>query len=804
MVRAAADATKGRTYNEAMQRPSPAALSALLVAVLLTLFYPALVLDRRLAPEAALHSLAPWRSLLGPYPKASPLTVEAASSLGPRLAAIAREPGATALWNPWIGGGRGGWLASAREGGTPLTLAAACLARPGWEWTALLALTVGLAMAGTYWLVRLLGFPPAAAGVGAATYALSGAASSTWLTADGAAVALGPLLLVPLLHPTWSAAKRTGAGAATLTLLLYSGPQAVQFVALAAAYLLAFATRARRPWRLVGLPVLALGLATATFIPRLWVFTATREPEVPVTAGAPLPAVGIRAVVVPFAYGDPNTAALAPSPPSTATLRGAQAAFLGTAVLLLAAVGAARPFPAGGRAFWVMVTLTAGLLAHLPEGLLRALGLAQRPFAATALGCAVLATAGSHLLTRQLSAPPARVWLGATLVGTVLLRLLPVAAHGLPFAPASAATLEHPANSGQAGSVGTRLVAFGATLPPDTAALFSLVDLRAASLAAEPRYAAQLRPREDGTVGFERVLDPALGRLGARLLMEPAQLHVISAEVFSRSFASSGQRVPSPQPGVAAVLVSLPTGAVRVALPAGGTPVEGVCLVWESATLDLLPDPALAVESDAWRWFLLPEKVSAGKATLLVQPAAAVPAEPTLLWDTSGLLLVAERAGARLWLATQARPLAFAARGLAAEGEPPLPDVLGVQVPRNRVGALAAAVRPEAARVHVVHALATRIAVQVHSEAPRLLVLLVKYRPSLWRAQVNGRPAATEPIDGVWTGLVIPAGTSHVELQAHLPWWVIVTAGAGALGMAALAAGQRGRRGEGTTRGVAP
>ncbi len=794
----------GKTYNGPMQHRLPSAFCWLLLAVLLPLFYPALVLERRLAPEAALHSLAPWRSLLGPYPQASPLTVEAASALGPRLAALAREPGATALWNPWIGGGRGGWLASASEGGTPLVLAAACLARPGWSWTALLALTVGLALAGTYWVVRLLGFPPAAAAVGAAAYALSGAASSTWLTADGAAVALGPLLLVPLLHPGWSAARRTAAGAAALSLLFYSGAHAVQFVALAAACLLASAAKAARPWRRWALPLLALALAAATSVPRLWVFAATREAGAPLAARAPLPAAGLRAIAVPFSFGDPTTAALASPPPVTATLRGAQAAFIGAAVLLLAAVGAARPFPAGGRAFWVVVTLTAGLLAHLPDELARALGVAHRPFAATALGCAVLAAAGSHLLTRRLAPHSVGAWLGPGLVGVVLLRLLPVAAHGLPFAPATAAKLESPADPEQVGNGAARLVAFGATLPPDTASIFSLADLRAASLAAEPRYAALLRPREDGTVGFDRVLDPALARLGARLLMEPAQLHVISAEVFSRSFATSGQRVSTPQPGEAAVLVSVPEAAVRLALPAGAMPVERVSFVRAGSRLDLTPDPALSVESDAWCWFLLPEQVSAGEATLRVQPAAAVADKPTLLWDTSGLLLLAERAGARLWLASQARPLAFAARALAAEGEPPPPDVLAVQVPRNRVGALAAAARPAAARVHVARVSPTRVVVQAYSDAPRLVVILIKHRPALWRAWVNGQPAATEAVDGVWTGLVIPSGTSQVELQARLPWWVLLAAGLGAVGTAALATGGRGRGGKATTRGVTP
>lgn len=773
-----------------MQRPSPAALSALLLAVLLPLFYPALFLDRRLAPEVALYSVAPWRSLLGPYPQSSPLIGEAAAALGPRLATIAREPLESALWNPWIGGGRGGWLSSANEGGTPLTVAAACLARPAWRWTALLALTVGLALAGTYWVVRLLGLPPAAAAVGAAAYALSGAASSAWLTTDGAALAIGPFLLVPLLHPAWRATTRAAATTTVLGLLLYCGVQAAQFVALAAAGLLTKTASAPPPRRRWALPLVAVVLALAAALPRLWLFAATREPGAPLVPAPPVAAPGVSALVVPFSLGDPVSSTLAPSPPGAAALRAAQAAFVGAAVVLLAVVGAVRPFPAGGRAFWLAMTLTAALLAHLPDGLAGTRGLLYRPFGALALGFAVLAAAGSYHLLQRIATPSGKAWFGAALLAAVLLRLLPVAAHGLPFAP-QAATIEDPVDPAQTTGGGTRLVAFGATLPPDTAAAFSLADVRAASLAEEPRYAALLRSREDGTVGFDRVLDPALARLGARLLIEPAELHVVSAELFSRTAATPGQRLPLHEAGKAAVAATLPKGAVRVALPAGATPSKRVSLVRAGRRYNLAADHALALESDAWIWFEVPAELSAGEATLLVNPAAAVADEPTLLWDTSGLRLLGERAGARTWLATQARPLAFAAARVYAEGDALPTEPLAVQVPRDRVAALAATGRPAEARVQVAHLSATRVAVQAHSTASRLLVILLKYRPALWRARVNGRPAATEAVDGVWTGLVLPPGTSYVELRASLPGWVMLAAAAGMIATIAIAAGGR-------------
>ncbi|MEP0773782.1 MAG: hypothetical protein HRF46_05420 [Acidobacteriota bacterium] len=765
-----------------MQRPSPAVLCALLLAVLLPLFYPALGLERRLAPEAALHSVAPWRSLLGPFPRPSPLAVEAASSLGPRLAAIARDPAGTALWNPWVGGGRGGWLASAGEGGTPLVVAAALLARPPWRWTALLALTVTVGLTSTFWLVRLLGFPPAAAAVGAAAYALSGAASSTWLTFDGAALALGPLLLVPVVHPSWSDARRAGSGAVTLALLHFCGAQAVQFMAAAAALLVAAAARGFRPSRRWAWPLLAAVLALAMLAPRLWLAGAASEPGAlpppPSRSGAP----GLASTVVPFSRGEPLTAALEPSPPSPEALRTAQAAFIGAAVIVLAVVGALAAFPVGGRAFWLGVTVTAALLAHRPEGLSGVPGLIPRPFGVAALGFAVLAAAGTHLLARRLPSAAAGRWVGAAVVGIVLLRLLPPAAHGLPFAPPSAAVLADPLDAVGSEERGARLVAFGATLPPDTAAAFALADLRGANLAAEPRYAAALRPRPEGMITFDRILDPALPRLGARLLVEPAQLHVVSAELFSRTVAVPGRRLEERESGRAAVAVNLPEGVVRLALPTTGVPVDSVTLLAGGLRHDLRPDPSLAQESDAWNWFAVPAGVPPGEGKLLVRPGAAMPGEPTLLWDTSGLLLLGERGGARTWLATSARPMAFVARALAPEGGVAPTDPLTVSVAAERLPAVAAATAPGATQVHVAHVATTRVAAQVHSEAPRLLVMMIKHRPSLWHARVNGQSVASEVVDGLWTALVVPRGTSFVEMEAHLPIWVVLSAAAGLAG----------------------
>lgn len=159
-----------------------------------------------------------------------------------------------------------------------------------------------------------------------------------------------------------------------------------------------------------------------------------------------------------------------------------------------------------------------------------------------------------------------------------------------------------------------------------------------------------------------------------------------------------------------------------------------------------------------------------------------MPGEPTLLWDTSGLLLLGERGGARTWLATSARPMAFVARALAPEGGVAPTDPLTVSVAAERLPAVAAATAPGATQVHVAHVATTRVAAQVHSEAPRLLVMMIKHRPSLWHARVNGQSVASEVVDGLWTALVVPRGTSFVEMEAHLPIWVVLSAAAGLAG----------------------
>jgi hypothetical protein len=757
-----------------------AVLLCLLAVVLLSLFYPAFFLHHVVAPEASMRAFPPWRTLLGPYPQASPLAAQAATRLGPRLAIMARAGLAAALWEPWIGGGRGGWLASAAEGGAPLTVAAAMLSRAGWAWTALVALQVAVALALSWWLLRILGLGAGAAGIGATIYALSGAVTARWLGPEGSAVCLGPLVLIAVAAPGGRWPRRAAGIAAAVALLTLSGSAAAPFLALAAAFL-AVRTVSRHgavpPWRAVAVGAL---LGVALLAPRLWLEAASAEPGlVP-----PSPQIGptvsdVRAFTVPFLLGDPARAALGPSPPPVETLVSSDSAYLGVVPLALAALGIIA-LPMRRRAFWLGTGAVALALLLVPGELLAATGAVQRPFAVFALIVAFLAGVGSDVVARHAPTPRWGNLLLVCLVFVVLLRMLPPAAHLLPYAREPEARLEVPEVPGLLGGVG-RMVALGTTMPPDVPATLGAADVRAASLLREPRYAAALRPREDGTVPFTRALDPTLPLLGARWIIEPSTLHVVSSDIFARTVSAEA----AVENG--GLLLQVPPGAVRVGLPVTLGALHKVLLLARGRREEIRPDPALAAEGDAWRWYSLPREWPAGPAE--VDLGMAIPhVSHFVLWDTSGLRLVTEQAGARVWETDRARPLAFLARGLLADEDPAPANPRVVRVPRGRVGALAAAVAPPVTgSVVVAEVEPRRLVLDVSASRPRLLVTLLKYRPALWRVTINGERAPTQVVDGLWTAVVVDRGESHVVAEAVVPSWVWLLGATAAVAVLALA-----------------
>ena len=743
----------------------PLLVSAVL---LVTLLFPALFLGYRVAPEASLKSFPPWRSLWGPYPNPSREAVRAATHLGPRLATIARDGTRAAIWDPWIGGGRPGWLAAPEEGGAPLPVAAALLARAGWAWTALVALELGAALLGTWWALRTLGLAEWPAAVGATAYALSGAAAGTWLSWRGSALALGPLALAVVLAPL-TGRRRVAAFAAALFVLAASGGPAAAFVALAAAAMtLHPGPRGRiRAWSAALAATVIVG---AVMLPRVWLDRAGWETGATETRPQPSPPIDAwRDLVTPSP--EPRGSA---AWPAGANLRpeAGNPGYLGLAVLILAAVGAAFA-PSRERGLWLGVAGASAVIAAAPSALLARADLSHRPFGVLAVAVAALAAYGTRTLIDR--AP--RGWPAGAVGGVawllVTVSLLPGAARRLPFAPGSEIGLQAPVpHTAATGS--DRVVGLLGTMPPDVGATLGIADVRASSFPHEPRYASLLGAGRGGDLSLSRALDPEIARLGARYVLEPLPLRIVSGEIFSRTepadLAAEG--------AAGRFRVAVPLGATRLGLAASTEAGMRAWLESPSRSIELEPDTALRSESAAWRWFAVPTGFPSGAATLVLQgPDGAVRTAPDAAWDSSGLRLVAaDERGIRLWEWDKARPFVFLATGVQAEDRGTPADPTIVTVGEEAVQRFAGLARRGAvtASVHT-----SRVEARVTCDRPALVVAQLKYRPALWRATVNGTAAAATRVDGVWTAIAVPAGTSRIVLEARVPVWAWAFAGGG-------------------------
>ncbi|MFH1177422.1 MAG: hypothetical protein V1750_08440 [Acidobacteriota bacterium] len=751
-----------------MRRDPRAVALFVLLVLLVAAMYPALALERRVAPESSLRSVAPWRLHWGPHPSPSPLALHAATTLGPRLATMAREKLSLALWNPLVGGGRPGWLASPEEGGAPLCVAAALVARPEWVWSALISLTLGASFLSSWWLLRRLTLDPWAAAAGALAYSLSGAVSGHWLDWQGSALALGPLAMVPATAPARNWARGAAAWTAGIAVAFLAGPPAYPFVALALIYELTAPGRPR-PARRLGAVGLALVLALAVHLPARWLAAAGHESGAPPSVAAPgAPAPSWRTFFLP---GGGESLDEGGRPASHSMPLAFQAApVLGILATLLAAFGLARLAPRQ-RWFWGLTVALAGFLALVPETLVTSAGLRGRPLAALALATAVLAAAGAEGVIQRTPRRMASL-VGAGIAAALLVELAPPAFHRLPFASAAELELAPPLPP-ELCADGSRLTSMLGTLPPDTAAVFALNDLRAASLAGEPRYASLVAAGH----GLDSALAAGAGSSGsrslARWLLEPLPLQIVSAEIFSRVEVAPARRIVATTPGAAYFELEVPASPCRLGLPMDVASGEGVLLEREGRSAVLDEDPSIADESVAWRWFAVPPTHGGGLARLsLLGEGAPAASELTVAWDRSGLRKHGEGNGLRVWEQLDAPPLAYlsapAAAGLAAPGAP---DMEG----EARVASLRA----------------DEIIVAVNAAQPSLLVVQVKLRPQLWRAAVDGAPAAVEAVDGVWMGVPVPAGASRVELRALLPVCVWLVSGWACIIAAALAVAGR-------------
>ncbi len=740
-------------YNALVRgEPKNVALGMLLVLLAIA-FYPALMLGRRLAPEASLRSASPWRLEWGPTPDPSPRVLAAATELGPRLAVIGREGVAAAIWNPWIGGGRAGWLSSPREGGAPLPVLAALLARPGWAWTALVALTVAASFTTAWLAARWTGASGWAAAAAATAYSLAGPVAWHWLDWRGSAVALGPLALLPSLA-RWSGwGRRTAAWSAAVALVALAGPPAVPFIALAFAHELAGKGRrmAVRGWSAIAA---ALLLVTLARLPVTWLHQAGAEPGARAQAARVAPPLNGPTSL--FSRGEAGRLAARQggATPAAADAVG-DPGFLGVTTLLLAALGFATSRPPDRR-FWGAITCMAFALSLVPSSWLAEIGLSQRPLAVLALAVALLAAGGVDSLIRRLR-PEWAPAIGAAICLAVVVELAPVALHELPFATVRDAQLPAPVPAALTED-GSRVVAMMSALPPDIAASFGVADVRARWFDREPAFEQLVGGRHAGTT---QVLDPTYGMLGARWVLEPVPLRVVSGLVFGDIDVVEAPRISPEEASTARFRLTVPETACRLGLPSAETGENAVFLQSEDATVVLEEDRALAEESLEWRWVGVKPRAPRGEVVLGVIGSRKAPASLSVAIDVSGVRLAAEDQGLRVW--ERERAARFARLDTA---EP---------------GAFAA-----------VEALSEdRAEISVRAPRTSTLIVQIKHRPGLWRASVNGRPVSVAVAQGVWTAVPVPAGDSRVVLRAAIPAAVWVLSAAAVIMAALLAAYRR-------------
>lgn len=725
----------------------------MLLVLLAGMLYPTLALRRVVAPEVSLRGQAPWRVQWGPFPAPLPEQVRAATELGARLSLLERDTRGVAVWNPWIGGGRPGWIASAREGGSPLPLLAVALSRAGRVWTGLVALQLTAAYLSCAWMLRRLGLGPWPAALGAVAYTLAGPVVCRWLDWQGSALALGPLGVALSLSPTASLARSVACWGGALAILGSTGLPAVPFAALAVAAATFREPAKGVPRRLLGVALGAV-MAGALLAPRLWLAAAGREdraPLKPASIESPLP--GLESLA--FA-----PARLDPAGPADAQRDADGRGYLGLATLALAGLGLATA-PLRQRGLWGGALAAGVVLAWAPTSWLERIGVTQRPLAVAALAAAVLAAFGLDRLTRGLEARR-HALVGAPAVALVAWSLLPVAARHVPFATPEEGALAAPLPAA-ATPAEPRVLGLYGCLPPDIGAASGLADVRASTFEGEPRYAGLLGGGPSSVFSVSRALAPEMAELGVGTLLEPLPLRVVSSEIYSRIEVADLSTVPG-RDGTLRGSLDLESGTCRVGVPARTPLVAPPVARMGSRTVELAPDEALAAESNEWRWFALPKLGAATAVELSV--VGSSPSPLPLALDRSGLRLASEGSGVRVW--SWERAAAYATLRWPA-GE-------------QRVEA-----GPCPGSVQVREARTDRVAVAVSDSGSCSLLLQVKHRPALWRATVNGQPAQTLGCAEVWTCVPVPVGDSMVELEARLPWPLPAQSLAGLVALAGLA-----------------
>lgn len=698
------------SYNAPVTASDRSLLACSLLLLVVVLFYPAFFLGRVLAPQAALWGVPPWSELGGPNPSLDRPTNRLAFSLAPRLSLVQKEGTGVALWNPFIGGGRVGFLGMAADNYAPLSVLAAFLARDGHHWQALALLVLVLSYSGMFRLARryLAAWP---ATVSAVVYTLSGPVVSVWLDVPGTVAAVVPWLLAFAFElPRWPAVAGTSLAAA---LLWMSGGYGWPW--LLAPVLVSLSRRSPRPSH-VAFALLAVIGGLALAFPSLFLaFFSGEVPGVWWLEGRPQPAAALADLVV----GKP--AGTAGDQPWV---------FLGWPALMLALWGVASPSRV--RPLAPGLTFLGALAAFSPPALLPAFLAAFRPTLALALGVALLAGVGSDGLANR---APIR-WQPAVsgfLAFAVLARLLPAASLWLPWHGRERAKLQWSAPN--AAVFPYDLVLPLVTLfPPDSALLAGLADVRSRRFQGEPRLRQLLAPGVDGSLPFSRLSDALFSQLGVRWLLEPRELSLVSGELFSRLSLAQSQAPDQRFP------VVVPSGATRLGIKTSTQP-SFVSLLQGERRWVLPPDKALTEEAEGWWWWLVPEGVRPGEAWLvLASPHPTWGRELQLAWDCSGWELAQEAGSLRWWRQRWALPLAF----WDEPQETAAPPQVLVPTPQ-------------------------RVVIRTSSPVAARLGIRLKFRPHIQKAFLDGQPTPVRQGAFPWSAVEVPAGNHQITVAVSLP-----------------------------------
>lgn len=675
----------------------------LFLVLVVAIFYPCFTFQRVLAPQGLLWNLPPWSYLGGPRPIDRPDLLPTALTLAPRLHLIQEYGLRLALWNPFIGNGRVGFLSFARDGYPPLAVLAALLVPEPYHWNTLLLLELALAFSGTYLLARRF-LSREGAGLAALGYSLSGPVLSQWPTLGGSAAALGPWLWLAALGSRPLMTAVLGA------LLLVAGEESWPFLLGSAA--LAIGTRpvGRRGWAGKQWLLAMFGAVLLAFPSLFLAFSSGEQPGLGWLRPKPLPPASWEMLVRPLPEKDSG-----------------HAVYLGWPLVLLAVTGITQKGPARKIALWIL-SLALPMVFFLPQ---------SSPLAGfhplLALALAILAGLGTEALLGRLP----EKWRQQAFVGVAVLvgfRLLVFGAEFLPWETTDRARLPIPWEE-KKWSLQEPLIPLLTLLPPDSGAFIGICDPRARNLTGEPRYRAILGPAPDGSLHFARITNPALAELGVKWLLEPEEPQVVRGTLVSKVMTQEIPRDFFSYP------LDIPAHATRIGLPVDSPPFF-LQLEQGGETVVLLPDQDFA-GVEGWHFWSVPEELTQGRARLLADSKFAKKhAKITVAWDVSGWELVYVGEGFRLWRQRFARPLAVWKEVSATQPPPKVllrrPGLIRVVTSRQEEGNLLLRLkhRPSLLRVTMDgKAINTRAAAEVWTEVavPRgEHVLTAKYTFPLW------------------------------------------------------------------------